>query len=115
MEDKYHILQTFADAKMSKIAKSLENAMAGELENLMMGGKSGANPFRSGESAITSMMKDFVASQEVERMGIPGVPTQAAKDGVNHRLSHPYRKANPRRPSFIDTGLMVSSYIAWIE
>jgi hypothetical protein len=53
--------------------------------------------------------------QEIESMGLRGVPTKAALKGINHRLRHPYRKSNPRRPSFVDTGLYVASFRAWME
>jgi hypothetical protein len=81
----------------------------------MMGGVSSANPFSSAETAITTMFKQFLATGAIEHMGIPGVPTQAAKDGVNHRLKHPYAKSNPRRESFIDTGAYSAHFIAWIS
>lgn len=115
LEEKYGILDTFAFARMPDIAKALEASIAGELETLMMGGRPSGNPLAGAESAISTMMKQFVSSQQIEQMGIDGVPTQAAKDGVNHRLKHPYAKGNPSRPSFMDTHLMVNSYIAWFD
>jgi hypothetical protein len=115
LEEKYHIWQTFADAKLPDIAKELENSIAGELETMLMGGRSSGNPFSGAESGITAMMKNFIFSQEVERVGIGGVPTQAALDGVNHRLKNPYAKGNPRRPSFIDTSLMLTTLKAWFD
>jgi len=50
--------------------------------------------------------------KEVEKLGIPGVPTKAALRGVNHRLKHPYRRRGAR-PSFVDTSLYMSSFKAW--
>ena len=115
LEDKYHIMQTFADAKLDKIAANLEDALAGSLESMMMGAPPPGNPFAGGESKIEAMFKDFILTQEVEQMGILGVPTQAALDGVNHRLKHPYAKGNPRRPSFVDTSLFVQSFKCWVD
>jgi hypothetical protein len=115
LEEKYGILDSFAFARLPDIAKTLENSIAGELENLMMGAPVTGSPFKGAESSIATMMKQFVSSQAVESMGIAGVPTQAALDGVNHRLKHPYAKGNPRRPSFFDTHLMVNSYTAWFD
>jgi len=115
LEEKYGILDAFAFARLPDIAKALEESIAGELENLMMGAPVSGSPFKSAESSIATMMKQFVSSQAVEHMGIEGVPTQAALDGVNHRLKRPYAKSNPRRPSFMDTHLMVNSYTAWFE
>jgi hypothetical protein len=114
LEEKYGILDTFKFARLPDIAKMLEESMAKELENMMMG-QTPTNPFQGAEAKITQMMKDFLSTQAVESMGIEGVPTQAALDGVNHRLKHPYAHGNPRRPSFIDTSLMQQSYKAWVE
>lgn len=115
LEEKYGILDTFAFARLPDIAKALEESIAGELENMLMGAPASGSPFKGAESAVSTMMKQFVSSQQIEHMGIEGVPTQAALDGVNHRLKHPYVKRNPQRPSFMDTHLMVNSYIAWLD
>jgi hypothetical protein len=115
LEDKYGILDTFAFARLPDIAKALEDSIAGELETLIMGGQAGANPFQSAESSITTMMKKFISAQEIEHMGIAGVPTQAAMNGVNHRLKHPYAKKNERRPSFMDTTLYWQTLRAWFK
>lgn len=115
LEEEYGIMDTFAFMRLPDIAKSLENSIAGELETLMMGGRPSGNPFAGAESSIETMFKDFISKQQVESVGIRGVPTQAALDGVNHRLKHPHRKSNPRRPSFIDTGLYLASFKAWFK
>ena len=115
LEEKYGILDTFAYARLPDIAKALEESIAGALEDLLMGAPASGNPFAGAESAIGTMMKQFVSSQQIEHMGIEGVPTQAALNGVNHRMKHPYAKRNPRRPSFMDTHLMVNNYIAWFD
>lgn len=115
LEEKYGVLDTFAFARLPDIATALENSIAGELETLIMGGRPSGNPFQGAESAITTMMKKFISSQEIEHMGIAGVPTQAALDGVNHRLKHPYAKKNPARPSFMDTTLYWQSLRAWFD
>ncbi|CAB3741089.1 hypothetical protein LMG22037_06453 [Paraburkholderia phenoliruptrix] len=115
LEEKYGVLDTFAFARLPDIAKALEDSIAGQLETMMMGGNPSGNPFGGAESSITTMMKNFVSLQEIEHMGIEGVPTKAALNGVNHRLKHPYAKANPRRPSFIDTSLYWSTLIAWFD
>lgn len=114
LEAKYGIMDTFAYAQLPDIAKALEESIAGSLETLMMGGQSDPNPFKSAESAVTAMFKNFLATGAIEHMGIEGVPTQAAMKGVNHRLKHPYAKSNPRRESFVDTGGYSAHFIAWI-
>lgn len=114
LEAKYGIMDTFAFAQLPDIAKELENSLAGALETLIMGGAPSANPFASAETAITAMFKQFLATGAIEHMGIEGVPTQAALDGVNHRLKHPYAKSNPRRESFVDTGAYSAHFLAWV-
>lgn len=115
LEKKYGILDTFAFARLPDIAKALEESLSNELENMILGGKPPDNPFQGAESKITQMMKDFLSSQDVEKMGIEGTPTAAALKGVNHRLKRPNAKGNPRRPSFIDTDTMRKSYKAWVK
>ena len=115
LEEKYGILDTFAFMRLPDIAKELENSIAGELETLMMGGRPAGNPFQGAESAITAMMKNFISSGAAEHSGIEGTPTQAALNGVNHRLKHPYAKANARRPSFIDTSMYMDHMICWFS
>jgi hypothetical protein len=114
LEGKYGIMQTFAEVKEAEILDFVQASLSDALENLMAGGPAG-NPFSQGEADIETMFKNFIISQEVETASIPGVPTQAALDGVNHRLKHPYAKDNQRRPSFDDTGLYVQNFKCWIE
>jgi hypothetical protein len=115
LEDKYGVMDAFAFAHLPDIAKELEDSIAGSLETLMMGGRPDPNPFAKAESAITAMFKNFLATSAIEHLGIEGVPTLAALNGVNHRLKHPYAKGNSRRPSFIDTGLYSANFTAWFS
>ena len=41
-----------------------------------------------------------------------GVPTGAAKKGVNHRLKI---RRGKRRPSFIDTGILRTNFVSWVD
>ena len=114
LEDKYGIMGAFFRVHnrdvMSAIESSLQNATAaiftGEPPDSF-------DPLGSATQKIQQEMQDFVLSREAEQVGIPGTPTMAAQRGVNHLLLHPYAKSNPRRPSFHDTGLYVSSMRAW--
>ena len=115
LEEKYGVLDTFVFAHLPDIATALEESIAGELETLLMGGSTGVNPMQGAEASITTMMKKFISAQEIEHMGLEGVPTQAALKGVNHRLKHPYAKKNGRRPSFMDTTLYWQSLRAWFK
>lgn len=114
LEEKYHIWEHFYQAHESDIAKSLEQSMGDAIEALMMGATPAADPFTAATSAIEDRFKKFLSNREMDSLGYPGIPTQAAQKGVSHRFKHPYAK-RPPRPSFIDTGLMQASAKAWIE
>lgn len=115
IEDKYGLFTTFFEVKELEIASYLEEGLGGMLENILIGGPLIADPFAEGCSKIDESFRNFISSREAETSGIEGTPTQAAKRGVNHRLKHPYKKSNPRRPSFDDTGLMMASEKSWID
>lgn len=115
LEDRYHILEHFFQHHEADIAADCEQSLSGAIENFMAGAPPSNDPLAGATSAIEDRMKQFLSTQEIERIGFPGIPTQAARKGVSHRRKHPYAKKNPRRPSFIDTGLMQSSYKAWTE
>lgn len=117
LENRYHVMEIFAEAKGDKIAAALEDSLSGALESALMGAANmnSYDPTGKAMTDIEDAFKVFLSSQEIEKLGYPGVPTQAALDGVNHRLKRPYAKSNPRRPSFIDTGLYESSFKAWID
>ena len=124
LEDKYHVMESFFHANEDKIALGLEDSIAGALESLLMS-KGGSltkqmlagtvTGLGSGENKIKEAFSDFLSHQQIEQLGIPGVPTKAAIKGVNHRLKRPYASSNPRRPSFIDTGLFEASFQAWFD
>lgn len=114
LEDKYGIMQRFADVHWNDtFAPALENSVQGALEALMMGQV--VDPWGSATQKIEARFRDFINSKEAERVAIPGTPTMAAIMGVNHRLKHPYSRKNPRRPSFRDTGLYVTSFRSWVD
>ncbi|MDI2113067.1 hypothetical protein [Commensalibacter nepenthis] len=120
LEDKYEILTNFAARHEDDIAQALTDAMTNAVRNQIQTGKLNRSAFNTAFSQISSDMKQFLSSQEVEKIGIKGVPTQAALKGVSHRFKrkrkrivHGKRTLGARRPSFIDTGQMESSYIVW--
>lgn len=114
LEAKYNVIETFWELHAQEGADALAEGMRGTLESLLMGAPPTQNPFGSGESAIDDMFRKCLDSKELEAIGIPGVATQAAKDGVNHRMKHSHAN-RPARPSFIDTGLLQSSFKSWVD
>lgn len=114
LEDSYGVMQAFVDHHESDILTDLESSLEGAVESLLMGAPVQLQPFGSGLSKIEDRFKQFLATKEIEGLGIAGVPTGAALRGVSHRFKHPYAK-RPPRPSFIDTGLFAASFKAWID
>ncbi len=116
LEQNYGIMEAFAreDVHGKDIVRSIENTLESAL-NSIVGGGPATPPWGDGMREIETAFRDFIDSREAERVGIPGTPTRAAMLGINHRLAHPYRKSNPRRPSFRDTGLYVRSFRAWMD
>jgi hypothetical protein len=112
LEEEYHVMEVFYELHKEQIASSLERSVTVAFEGLLSG--RAVAPFASAESKIASMFRKMLDSGELEGLGYPGVPTQAALRGVNHRLKHPYAKRGPR-PSFIDTGLYQLSMRAWVD
>ncbi len=115
LEENYGVMETFFEVHEEKIIGHLEEALAGSLESLVMGAPQTGDPFASGTQQINEMFKEFILSGEAENVSIQGTPTKAALRGVSHRKAHPYAKANPRRPSFYDTGMYVDHFMSWVD
>lgn len=115
LEDEYHVMELFFEEYAEGVQNALEHGVQQAIETVLMGGPIPNSPYLGAESEIEEAFKLFLSGQYVEELGIPGVPTKAALKGVNHRLKHPYADGNPRRPSFIDSGLYEASFRAWVE
>lgn len=115
LEAEYHVMEVFLEERRPKIEAAMEKSITGAFESLVMGGPLDATPFAEGESEVGALFRAFLSERGMDSVGVPGVPTKAAKKGVNHRLKHPYAKANKERPSFIDTGLYQASFRVWVE
>lgn len=113
LEEKYGLMAAFFRVHEKDVLKAIEGSLGGALEALLM--KQRVDPWGRGMQTIEQKFRDFISSREAERVGIPGTPTLAALRGVNHRLKHPYAKKNPRRPSFRDTGLLMTSFKSWVD
>jgi hypothetical protein len=113
LESKYGIMQAFYNTYEKQIGDAICNSLVGATESLMM--RQVVDPFGSGTQFIDQQFRDFISSKKAEQVGIPGTPTGAALAGVNHRLARPYRMRNPRRPSFLDTGLYMASFRSTIS
>lgn len=114
LEAEYHIMEVFFNEHRDEIIGYITEAMVGGLETALMGGPENADIYAAANDQIRVAFQKFIESGEMERLGYPGVPTQAALSGVSHRFKKPYAK-RPRRVSFVDTGLYVSSFKAWLD
>lgn len=114
LEAEYGIMQYFFDSHKDDIIRELEKGLQGQIENLMLGAPVSDDVFAESMSAVEAMFRQFLTLEEMNYK-VYGVPTIASRKGVNHRFKHPYAKANPSRPSFIDTGLFQASFKSWIE
>ena len=113
LEAEYHVMEVFFEANAEKIVGYLEHSLAGTLEGILMGAPLGQDAFGTATSDIEERFRDFLSNKEMEALGYPGVPTQAALQGISHRFKN---KRGPKpRPSFIDTGLYQASFKAWIS
>lgn len=113
LEAKYGVMETFYERHEEEITQAIENGLAGSLESILSGAPIRNDLFASSEAKIEQSFRKFLDTKEMDGLA-PGVPTQAATRGVNHRLKRPYRRRSSR-PSFIDTGLYESSFKAWID
>jgi hypothetical protein len=115
LEGKYGVMDHFVKKHEQDIATDLESSLEGVLQNMMLGGPAPQNPFSGGESAIDNRFKKFLSSKEMDALGVPGVPTQAALSGRSKRFKQKQKQSRGPRPSFIDTGLYQASFKAWVE
>lgn len=63
-------------------------------------------------SDAVSAFDRFLNNEEMAGLGIDGVPTLAALQGRDSRRK---KMKGPRRPSFIDGGLLKANFIAWVD
>lgn len=110
LEAKYHVMEAFFASNIEAIGDQIAEAMMGSLENQALGGPEIG--LGDAEEFIGQRFRDFIDNSEIERVGLPGVPTDAALKGVNSRMRD---KMGGRRPSFRDTGLYAASFRSWFE
>lgn len=113
LENKYGVMQGFVELHMPDIATAIEDSLAGAIESLMQGAPPRHDVFGTATNMIETLFKfTYLDKEEITQTGAQGVPTEAAKQGVNHRLK---LNRGPKRPSFIDTGLYQASFKSWVE
>ncbi len=115
LEEKYHVMETFADKfGHDVIAAAFAASARTAVEDMFSGAPGDLSLTLDATEGIEAAFRDFIDMKLFDGI-IPGVPTQASLKGVNHRLKRPYAKDNPIRPSFKDTGLYEASMKAWTD
>lgn len=114
LEDKYHPYRVFVEIHENEIGQYLVDSIEGAFDTFLQTGKVPLSAFSAAESQIETRFREFIVNKEMDSLGYPGVPTKAALHGVSHRKKHPYKKRAPR-PSFLDTGLYVSTAAAEVQ
>lgn len=113
LEHKYGVMGAYFRVHQKDVVKAVESSMMGALEALAMGAR--VDPWARGMGAIERGFRDFIASREVERVGIPGTPTKAAQRGQSQRFKSPRAGGRASRSSFRNTGLYMTSFKAWAD
>ncbi len=114
LEDRYHIIETFARVHEKEIAEQIAQAGADAIEHMARGAPTDVNFMGDVESWIEHRFREFISLREIEALGIPGVPTEAARRGKSRRFGSG-KTTLGSRPSFIDTGLYVNSFKVWVD
>lgn len=112
LEEKYGVMGAFYEAHKQDITQSLVSSVEGALEDLFANGWIG-DPFAEAGQAIQTEFRTFLMTGEIEKMGIPGVPTKASVERRSLRFKD--KVSSGPRPSFIDTSLYEMSMVAWVE
>lgn len=118
----YGVMQFFVDKHMDYITNRLAMSYTSAINNTLAGNPIPDDVLSDSYGDIEKLFRMFLDNKEMDRKE-RGVPTQASIDGVSHRFKMKNRKRaskervknNPRRPSFIDTGLYQASMKVWKE
>jgi hypothetical protein len=112
LEAKYAVMGNFVALHQIEIAELLSISMAETLEALMQGAPLTIDPFGAAMSETAQLFRTYIDDEEIAQTGQDGVPTKAARNGVSSRFKD---QEGGRRPSFQDTGLYESSFVAWVK
>ena len=124
LERKYGVMGHFYADDQEKIHSMLTESMNDSLIDIMNGRQPPKldKVFNGATSEIKRDFTKFIRSKAMDGQ-VAGVPTKASLAGVSSRFKSGNRntasrkkvRANPVRPSFIDTGLYLRSFVAWVE
>lgn len=111
LQERYQLFSRFYHEHQDLILNTIQETLTLQLVNHLRYGA----PFEQDDiilGAIVEAFSLFLEREEMAGLQVDGVPTLAALEGINTRLKIHH---GPRRPSFIDGGLFLSSFNAWIS
>jgi hypothetical protein len=111
LEEQYKLFTNFYYEHQEEILREIHETINLQLVNHINYGV----PFDESVIILSEVVKAFslfIEREEMAGLDVNGVPTLAALEGINSRLKIHH---GPRRPSFIDGGLFLSSFNAWIS
>lgn len=108
LERKYHIVETFRQARSKEINQIVEKAASRAIRRAPFKKTPEITYTQKDCKAIQDMFRTFLLQREMDGR-VPGVPTQRSLRGVSHKEINPFaRRAS--RPSFIDTGTYMDAF-----
>jgi hypothetical protein len=114
LEARYGVMRAFFDMEKEKtVIPAISQSVKGALISLMNNQPGKIDIFASGMERIQAGFKESLSMRRYDGL-LKGVPTAASLRGVSHRFKQPYARRGSR-PSFIDTGLYQSSFVAWMD
>lgn len=108
LEDNYHVMRTFYRKHREVIMADAVQTLAEQFGNMIRYGTDVPDTVLLTD--VKPAFNNFLNNKEMD--GMPGVPTLASLEGVNSRMKD--KKGMPGRPSFIDGGLYVANFQAWV-
>jgi len=126
LEQRYGLFSAFVNMNEDAISQQVENSLEGAFETMFMTGQfSRLGAFNTATSGIEDLFRTAIDMRAYDGR-LKGVPTRAAQMGVRHSKKNPFgrwrgRGKNkhfepwPPRASFFDTGLLSSSFRAWVD
>jgi len=109
LEDKYGVMQKFADQNLDFMAQSITDGVIGAIENAFAGAPQTANVFAEGLSKIEDRFHDYIDHEE---HGIRTKSKEKPLSGV--RKKRQYRRVTGKT-TFVDSGLYRNSFKVWVK
>ncbi len=107
LEDEYHVMRVFVELHEQKIADLIALRLAAIVD---VGLKNQASIVFN---EVESLFKDYLMNSEWASIAPTSRQIVAAQSGKSKRFKS--GKAKKARPAFIDTGLYMASFRAWID